>query len=107
MSTGVLFLQELDELQQEMHVWHQRNNAELQAAHARFTAQLNSLEDLVMGRIPTATSAAASTGFAAAASAVGARNNNMPANLEWDAMLTPSRQATMPGRGGHSLSDAD
>lgn len=41
-------LQELDELQRDVDMWHQRTSSDLQAMHAKFSGQIRALEDAIL-----------------------------------------------------------
>jgi hypothetical protein len=68
-------LSDLDDLQLSLERWHNRTIAEMNAARAKFTAHIKSIEDFATGRTATPVAVAA----------VKAK----PGGLQWDSLVTP------------------
>lgn len=91
-------LSDLDDLQMSLDRWYQRMTSENISAHSKFISQLKYLQDIVQGRQGGTTGAAAPTGNSSNPNHNnGGHNNGKPQQgLEWESLLTPSRQQQRP-----------
>jgi hypothetical protein len=97
-------IQEVEDLQRAIDRWYSKTTADMQTMHAKFTSQIRFIEELVVsGGLASAqmlqqqqqsNSHNTSTGSVGAAAASKPR----PQGLEWDQLLTPSRNVSGGGR---------